>query len=255
MERFNPALPEDFEILEVNCTQSLQRIKCPNAWCNREFRSIHAITEHLNSPEESLWSEPQPQEQSHLRLPPSLRQHRGGTASDTRTAQYHPLSGETYGKSKNLFQQMEDNPNHKHRIQNAYYPFTGAAEWTLAKFLAENLTQAQINRFLKLRWFRENTKPSFSSAEQLLGWIDILPTTSTWQTVQLEIQGYPTTSPIQLIWRDALETVKSIVSNPVFASNITFDPIKIRQNNVREYGEWFTSQEAFRIQVRLTNNC
>ena len=88
----------------------------------------------------------------------------------------------------------------------------------------------------------------------MLGWIDVLPTTSTWQTVQLEIQGYPTTTPIQLIWRDGLETVRSIVSNPVFANNVTFDPIKIQQNGVREYGEWFTSQEAFSIQVRLAFN-
>ncbi|KAN0101069.1 hypothetical protein V8E55_001053 [Tylopilus felleus] len=144
---------------------------------------------------------------------------------------------------------MEDDPNHKHCIHNTYYPFAGAAEWALVKFLAENLKQAQINQFLKLRWFCENAKPSFSSAEQLLAWIDILPTASTWQTVQFEIQGYPTMSPIQLIWHDGLETVWSIVSNPVFANNIAFDPIKVQQNNVREYGEWFTSHEAFRIQM------
>ena len=60
-------------------------------------------------------------------------------------------------------------------------------------------------------------------------------------------------SPIQLIWHDGLETVWSIVSNPVFANNITFDPIKVQQDNVREYGEWFTSHEAFRIQVHFAN--
>ena len=47
---------------------------------------------------------------------------------------------------------MEDDPNHKHCIHNTYYPFAGAAEWALAKFLAENLKQAQINQFLKLCW-------------------------------------------------------------------------------------------------------
>jgi len=60
-------------------------------------------------------------------------------------------------------------------------------------------------------------------------------------------------SPIQLIWRDGLETVRSIVSNPVFVNNIAFDPIEIQQGNTRKYGEWFTSQEAFRIQVRIAN--
>ncbi|KAF8836444.1 hypothetical protein BDN67DRAFT_992126 [Paxillus ammoniavirescens] len=71
-------------------------------------------------------------------------------------AQYHPLSGETYGKDKNLFQKMEDDQHHG-----------------------------------------------------------------------------------------------GIVSNPVFANNITFNPIKVQQNNIQEYGEWFTSTEAFRIQDQL----
>ena len=162
---------EDFEIFEVNNTRRLvtentlictyiystkrcQRITCPNALCNREFVSIHSITEHLNSPE-SLCSRDLSQEQAHLRLPPSLRQPQIDTMVDThcqRTAQYHALSGATHGKSKNLLQQMEDDPNQKYRVHNAYYPFAGAAEWSLTKFLAENLTQAQINRFLKLRW-------------------------------------------------------------------------------------------------------
>ena len=52
------------------------------------------------------------------------------------TAQYHALSGETYGKLKNLLQQMEDDPNHMHCVSNPYYPFAGAAEWTLANFFA-----------------------------------------------------------------------------------------------------------------------
>lgn len=132
--------------------ESFQRIRCPNAWCNREFQSIYAITEHLNSLEESLWSSDQPQEQSRLRLPPSLQQPHRDSMVDIWTAQYHTLSGRRYGKLKNLLQQMEDDPNHKHCIHNTYYPFAGVAEWALAKFLAENLKQAQINQFLKLRW-------------------------------------------------------------------------------------------------------
>ena len=47
---------------------------------------------------------------------------------------------------------MEDDPNHKYCMHNSYYPFAGVAEWSLAKFLAQNLTKMQITKFLKLRW-------------------------------------------------------------------------------------------------------
>ncbi|KAF8837316.1 hypothetical protein BDN67DRAFT_991809 [Paxillus ammoniavirescens] len=236
------------EIMEVHDnTQSFQCIKCPNTWCLQEFQSTQEITEHLNAAltEDSCWS----QEQFHLRLPPALWQ--GSTAGKQRTGQYHPLSGETYGKSKNLLQQFKDDQYHTYRLFNPFYPFAGAAEWTLGKFLAENLTQAQINRFLKLKWFEEHTKPTFMTADQLLGWIDNLPTTSTWQSVQFEIKGYPTASPIQLIWRDGLETARGIISNPIFTNNISFDPIKVQENHDREYGEWFTGTDAFDIQDKL----
>ncbi|KAI9568687.1 hypothetical protein HD554DRAFT_2204916 [Boletus coccyginus] len=134
---------------------------------------------------------------------------------------------------------MEDDPNHRHCVHNPYYPFSGVAKWTLAKFLAENLTQAQINQ-------------SFSSADQLLSWIDILPTTSTWQTVQLEVQGYPTTSPIQLIWCDGLETVRSIISNPGFCEQYCFRPHRnSTEQQHMEKQKIFSSQEAFRIQDQL----
>ncbi|KAF8833196.1 hypothetical protein BDN67DRAFT_1017843, partial [Paxillus ammoniavirescens] len=109
----------------------------------------------------------------------------------------------------------------------------------------------QINRFLKLKWFEEHTKPTFTTADQLLGWINNLPTTSTWQSVQFKIKGYPTASPIQLIWRDGLETARGIISNPIFANNISFDPIKVQENHDREYGEWFTGTDAFDIQDKL----
>ncbi|KAF8836922.1 hypothetical protein BDN67DRAFT_983600 [Paxillus ammoniavirescens] len=99
----------------------------------------------------------------------------------------------------------------------------------------------------------ENSKPHFTTANELLNWINILPPGPTWHAVQLEVQGYRTTLPIHIIWHDGLDIVRTLVGNPIFRQNMMFDPIKIHQNHEREFGAWFTGNEAFKIQVLLSS--
>jgi len=47
---------------------------------------------------------------------------------------------------------MNNGPFKQEQESNMYYPFKSQAEWSLAKFLVDNFTQAQINRFLALPW-------------------------------------------------------------------------------------------------------
>ncbi|KAG1796197.1 uncharacterized protein BJ212DRAFT_1206414, partial [Suillus subaureus] len=119
-------------------------------------------------------------------------------------------------------------------------PFHDEGEWDLARFLVGNLNQTQINKFLKLKWvgdskhylagltlpsqFNTCSKPSFTSKDQLLDWVDTLPCFAEWKVSCLEFTGYKTTHPIQLIWCNALEVVKQLFSDPVFANHITFQP-------------------------------
>ncbi|KAG2359553.1 hypothetical protein BDR07DRAFT_1452327 [Suillus spraguei] len=100
----------------------------------------------------------------------------------------------------------------------------------LGKFLVETMMQMEIDCFLKLSWFNVKDKLSFSSAQELLSWMDLLPPRSKWQTAQFEVQGYTTATPIHLIWCDGLEVTKSVQ---------------------REYGEWFTANQAFLTQDQL----
>ncbi|KAI6123491.1 hypothetical protein EDD16DRAFT_1704438 [Pisolithus croceorrhizus] len=58
-------------------------------------------------------------------------------------------------------------------------------------FLLRTSLQAQINAFLKLDWL-DSQKPSFSSARQLLDWMDALPSGPRWQVMELEVDGYNT---------------------------------------------------------------
>ncbi|KAI6151216.1 hypothetical protein BKA82DRAFT_4329081 [Pisolithus tinctorius] len=118
--------------------------------------------------------------------------------------------------------------------------FQSQGEWSLAKFLAENLMQTQIKRFLTLPWFHNNPRPSFTSAEELLGWMDTLPSGPKWQSTTLE-----------LIWHDAEEVVQSLFGNPIFSANMMFDPILVMTALGQEYNEWFSACKAHHIQDSL----
>ena len=75
----------------------------------------------------------------------------GGGECD-QTAQYHPRSGVVYGRGENLFEKMQKAPYMTEREINVHYPFKSRAEWSLARFLVENFTQSQIDKFLSLPW-------------------------------------------------------------------------------------------------------
>ncbi|KAI6098239.1 hypothetical protein EV401DRAFT_2148854 [Pisolithus croceorrhizus] len=180
-------------------------------------------------------------------LPPALR---AWLDSGNHAAQYHARSGWTYGQSKNTFERIEDDRYQENQKTNIYWPFQSRAEWRLGKFLVENLTQAQINAFLKLDWL-EAQKPSFATARQLLDWMDTLPSGPGWKVMELEVDGYKTEKKIELIFQDGLEVVESLFGNPIFCQNMSFDPLSLWNNAEREYGEWFTAHKASRIQDTL----
>jgi hypothetical protein len=79
--------------------------------------------------------------------------------------------------------------------------------------------------------------------------MDLLPAGPKWSITQFEVQGYTTAAPIHLIWRDGLEVAKSLFGNPIFAQNMSFDPLQVWEGAQREYGEWFTANRAFSTQV------
>ncbi|KAG1779278.1 hypothetical protein EV702DRAFT_1178461 [Suillus placidus] len=167
---------------------------------------------------------------------------------------FHPSSGYIHKLGQpNTFNRMEQDdfePMHKH---NVYYPFSDRAEWELAKFLCDNLNQGQITRFLKLLWVVTEVKQplSFKTAKQLFTFMDALPKVPQWQCMPMHTDGYATTHPVNLIWRDALEVVHHIFGNPIFANHMEYDPYEINDGGEHEYGEWMSSEHAFEIQDKL----
>ncbi|KAG2039998.1 hypothetical protein BDR03DRAFT_932839 [Suillus americanus] len=138
---------------------------------------------------------------------------------------------------------QEDEYDYRRKI-NTYYPFHDEGEWELGRFLVENLTQTQIDKFLKL-------KPSFTSKDQLLDWVDALPSFVPWKVSNIEFTGYKTTYPVQLIWHDALEVIKQLFSDPVFANHITFQLHVVNTRGQRKYGDYMSADMAWKIQDHL----
>jgi Plavaka transposase len=69
--------------------------------------------------------------------------------------------------------------------------------------------------------------PSFSTANVLRGWVEQLPDVPRWHHQTFTIPGYSTKSPITLYWRDGLEVIKHLFSNPVFANCMEFDAYRL----------------------------
>ncbi|KAG2355692.1 hypothetical protein BDR07DRAFT_1453684 [Suillus spraguei] len=199
---------------------------CPT--CAIQFKSVEDLCTHLTD---------DPQCNG---VPVPLSVHQPAGPGEERTARYHENSGSIYAFNA-------------HHIHNMYYPFADREEWELAKFLSENLNQGQITRFLKLLWVKSTTQkaPAYTSAQQMFTFIDALPRGPKWRCMTIKTEGYITTHPVQLIWRDALEVMQHISGNPVFANDMEFDPYEIHVNGEREYGEWMSSQRTHDIQDQL----
>lgn len=99
--------------------------------------------------------------------------------------------------------------------------------------------------------FNTRARPSFTSKDQLIGWMDTLPCFTEWKVSKIAFTGYKTTQPIELIWRDALDVVKQLFSDPTFANHMTFDPHVVQAGDQREYGDYMSADMAWKIQVYL----
>ncbi|KAG2746287.1 hypothetical protein P692DRAFT_20739563, partial [Suillus brevipes Sb2] len=151
----------------------------------------------------------------------------------------HPKAGFIFGVGRNMFDRLEDDQYAYRRKINHHYPFHDEGEWELGKFMVENLTQTQMIKFLKLKWV----------TVQLLDWMDSLPCFTQWKVSKMEFSGYKTIHPIKLIWCDALEVVKQLFSNLIFANHMTYTPYVINIRNQREYRDYMSANMACKIQV------
>ncbi|KAG1780065.1 hypothetical protein EV702DRAFT_1178226 [Suillus placidus] len=197
---------------------------CPNCSLG-DFPSIESLILHLNS-ESTCW--PHEARLQELPVPPAFRR-----------------SGYIFGVGRNMFDRLEDDQYAYRQKINHHYPFCDEGEWELGKFMVENLTQTQMIKF------DTRERPSFTTKDQLLDWMDSLPCFTQWKVSKMEFSGYKTTYPIELIWRDALEVVKQLFSDPIFTNHMTYTPHIINIRNQCEYGDYMSADMAWKIQDYL----
>jgi hypothetical protein len=99
--------------------------------------------------------------------------------------------------------------------------------------------------------FKTWEQPQFKSKDELFYYMEQLPGRGPkWQCTKLQLKGYDSEQPIHLIWRDGLEVVRQLLANPVYANHMCYDPHRIYQGEERQFGEFWTSDDAWAIQVQ-----
>ncbi|KAG1816509.1 uncharacterized protein BJ212DRAFT_1271648 [Suillus subaureus] len=165
----------------------------------------------------------------------------------------HSQSGYVYGIGRNMLDKLEDDQYAHQWNISPYYPFHDEGEWELGKFLVENLTQTQITKFLKLKWVMRNNdlsyyaRPSFTTKNHLLDWMDSLPYFIPWKVSNIKFRGYMTIHPVELVWHNVLEVVKQLFSDPTFANHMTFNPHIANTKNQCKYGDYMSANMAWKI--------
>ncbi|KAF7980145.1 hypothetical protein HWV62_39591 [Athelia sp. TMB] len=150
---------------------------------------------------------------------------------------------------ENLLKRIDSDKYASEREENINFPFASRAEWQLAEWLTKSsLTQAQVDSFLKLAHTRANPV-SFKNSRQLRFRIEKLPdVVPAWQHETLTIPGYETKEPMVLYYRDGLEVIKFLYSNPVFSKCMDYTPYRLtdpHEKGQRVYGDFMSGDFAW----------
>ncbi|KAG2738995.1 hypothetical protein P692DRAFT_201730262 [Suillus brevipes Sb2] len=141
----------------------------------------------------------------------------------------------------------------EYRNKNLFYPFASKEEWEIADFLLRSpLSMAAIDMFLKLPLIQK-LYLSFSNARELRSRAEMLPSGPSWKC-QIIPSTHPTKHPIRLFWRDPIECLESLFSNPLFHDKLDFVPRRVYSTAahlVRVYSEWMTGDAAWEMQTRF----
>jgi hypothetical protein len=82
--------------------------------------------------------------------------------------------------------------------------------------------------------------------------MEVLPKAPQWRCMPIAVEGHATKAPMSLYYRDSLECVKYLFSNPLFAGHIDYSPRRLwttAERVERVYTEWMTGESAWEMQV------
>ncbi|KAI0823820.1 hypothetical protein BC628DRAFT_1420570 [Trametes gibbosa] len=144
-----------------------------------------------------------------------------------------------------------------------FAPFEDLEEWDLAQWLVTSgVTQASIDRFLKLDVTRGRTKPSFESSYMFHKKVDALPGgTASWKVEVLEAvgdklgdDGKARTERLELWLRDPVDCVRDLLGNSMLRDSLTYAPERHyadAEGKNRVYENMWTGDWWWDVQAKL----
>ncbi|KAG1897426.1 uncharacterized protein F5891DRAFT_1129905 [Suillus fuscotomentosus] len=166
---------------------------------------------------------------------------------------WFPGASRTYGTGHTFLDIFNSDENSVHCATSLYYPFSGRKDWELASWqLHSGLSMGKIDSFLSLEII-QGLPLSFSSAKELRGRAEMLPSGPRWMSQVIETK-HPTKSPVILYWRDPLDCISSLLNHPSFHDQLDFTPRKVYTTAQRlccVYSEWMTGDNTWTMQSAL----
>ncbi|KAH9171632.1 hypothetical protein EDB89DRAFT_2070565 [Lactarius sanguifluus] len=158
-----------------------------------------------------------------------------------------------YGRGTTFLQSFDHDQYAQERKKNIFYPFASRAEWEMAAFLLRSgLSMASIDSFLSLELIN-GLGLSFRNAKRLRGLAEMLPQGPEWRCKPCD-SPFPMKKNVHLFYRDPLECIQCILSNPLMNDHIRFTPFRVYESAVsamRIYTEWLTGDVAWSMQSQL----
>ncbi|KAF8194077.1 hypothetical protein K438DRAFT_1906744 [Mycena galopus ATCC 62051] len=144
-------------------------------------------------------------------------------------------------------------PKADERKSNIFFPFASSEEWEFASWLLKaNLPLAITDEFLKLR-LAAKMHLSFKNAKDFRDRIESLPPCPQWKVKLWDTRPHPTKKPLTLFYRDPLECLQALLSNPLVQDHIQFTPFKLWETSaklMRLYTEWLSGDAAWDLQSK-----
>ncbi|KAH9013680.1 hypothetical protein EDB85DRAFT_2076567 [Lactarius pseudohatsudake] len=223
---------------------------CPQ--CHRKFRNRKALLCHMNHPFGSCHSHfkrfPEPMDidvNATLAAVEDLQEDFQNVDGPGKPfIQEYVGAARKYGRGTTFMQGTQ---------KNLYYPFASRGEWEMATFLlCSSLSVSSIDSFLSLELIN-GLGLSFRNAKRLRGLTEMLPKGPEWRYKPCD-SPYPMKKDVALFYRDPLECIQSILSNPLVNDYIRFTPFRMYESAVsamRIYTEWLTGDVAWSMQNQL----
>ncbi|TFK53469.1 hypothetical protein OE88DRAFT_1643214 [Heliocybe sulcata] len=145
---------------------------------------------------------------------------------------------------------MEDSDG----TSNPFYPFSTELDWRVAKWaVEEGPGKKAFDCFLDIPGIKECLGLSYKNMRQIYQTIDSIPPRAAWKTAYISLADNPNEKHL-VQYRNPLEIIKSLISNPSHAKSMVYSPKKVYTNSTRSkriYTEMWTGKWWHAVQAGL----